>query len=64
MLALGPFVLACAWRDHTIDAGHDDLEKSDKLAIVLWTNVQSTNLRQTFECDISEFRYLEELHRL
>lgn len=51
-------------RNHSVDAGHNDLEKSDKFAVVFRTNVERTNLRKTFESDISEIRNLEELEKV
>lgn len=57
-------ILTGVGRNHSVDAGHDDLEKSDKFAVVLGTNVERTNLGKTFEGNISEIGNLEELQRI
>lgn len=46
---------------HAVDGGHDNVEEGDKFVVVLGTDVETTNLRKTFEGDIPELWDLEEL---
>lgn len=57
-------MLTSVGRNHSVNASHDNLEKSDKFAVVLRANVERTNFGKTFEGDISEIGNLKELQRV
>lgn len=48
-------------RDHGVDLGHDHVEEDDEFLVVFGTDRETSDFRETFEGNVSEFGNVEEL---
>lgn len=53
--------LTSSRRDHLVDRSHHHVEEHDELGVVLGSDNETSNFRQTLQGHITEFRYFQEL---